>query len=43
MPTEISVSIVAAPCLRFVHAAAWNGNAPQTTTGAASVSDSHCQ
>ena len=42
-PSEISVSIVAAPCLRFAHAARWNGNAPHTTTGAASVSDSHCQ
>ena len=42
-PTEISVSIVAVPCLRFAHAARWNGQAPQTTTGAASVSDSHCQ
>ncbi len=42
-PTEISVSIVAVACLRFAHAARWNGRAPQTTTGAASVSDSHCQ
>ena len=42
-PTEISVSIVAVACLRFAHAARWNGSAPQTTTGAASVSDSHCQ
>ena len=37
------MSIVAAPCRRFVHAARWNGHAPQTTTGAAKVSDSHCQ
>ncbi len=41
-PSEISVSIVAVACLRFAHAARWNGSAPQTTTGAASVSDSHC-
>jgi hypothetical protein len=27
----------------LVQAATWNGNAPQTTTGAARVSDSHCQ
>ena len=39
----MSVSIVAAPCRRFVHAARWNGHAPQTMTGAASVSDAHCQ
>ena len=43
MPTEIRVSIVAAPCRRFVHAARWNGQAPYATTGAASVSESHCQ
>ena len=42
-PIEISVSIVAVACLRFAHAARWNGQAPHTTTGAASVSDSHCQ
>ncbi|KGN37582.1 hypothetical protein N803_13915 [Knoellia subterranea KCTC 19937] len=42
-PTEIRVSIVAARCRRLVHAARWKGNAPQTTTGDASVSDSHCQ
>ena len=39
----MSVSIVAAPLRRFFHAARWNGSAPQSTTGAASVSDSHCQ
>jgi hypothetical protein len=39
----MSVSIVAAPWRRFVQAARWNGHAPHTTTGAASVSDSHCQ
>ena len=43
VPTEISVSIVAAAWRRFVHAALWNGHAPHVTTGAASVSDSHCQ
>ena len=43
VPREMSVSIVAARCLRFVHVATWNGQAPHTTTGAASVSDSHCQ
>ena len=40
---EMSVSMVAAPCRALVQAALWKGNAPQTTTGAASVSDSHCQ
>ena len=35
--------MVAVPCRRFVNAARWNGHAPQTTTGAARVSDSHCQ
>ena len=39
----MSVSMVAAPCRRLVQAARWNGSAPQTTTGAARVSDSHCQ
>ena len=39
----MSVSIVAAPCLRLAHAALWNGHAPHTMTGAASVRDSHCQ
>jgi hypothetical protein len=37
------VSIVAVACLRFAQAARWNGSAPHTTTGAASVSVSHCQ
>ena len=41
VPTLISVSIVAAPCLRFVHAAWWNGHPAHTTTGDTSVSDSH--
>ncbi len=35
--------MVDVPCRRFVQAARWNGQAPQTTTGAASVRDSHCQ
>ena len=35
--------MVAAPWRRLVHAARWNGNAPQTTTGADRVSESHCQ
>ena len=43
VPTLISVSIVAAPCLRFCHAALWNGQPAHSTTGAASCSDSHCQ
>jgi len=43
VPIEISVSIVALPCLKFAHAARWNSHAPQTTTGAASANDSHCQ
>ena len=42
-PTEISVSIVAAPWRRLAHAARWKGSAPQTTTGEARVSESHCQ
>ena len=43
VPIEMSVSMVAAPCLRFVHAALWNGHAAHTITGAASASDAHCQ
>ena len=43
VPTEISVSIVAAPCRRFAQAARWNGQPPQSTTGVASCSESHCQ
>ena len=35
--------MVAAPWRRLIAAARWNGHAPHTTTGAASVSDSHCQ
>ena len=37
-PSEISVSIVAAPWRRLVQAARWNGQAPQMTTGAARAS-----
>ncbi len=43
MPIETSVSIVAVPCRRLVQAALWNGQPAYTTTGAASVSDNHCQ
>ena len=39
----MSVSIVAAPWRRLIHAARWNGHAPQTTTGEARVEASHCQ
>src|SRR5205823_1070163 len=35
--------IGAAPCRRLVQVARWNGAPPHTTTGAARVSDSHCQ
>ena len=42
-PTETSVSMVVLPCRRLTSAARWNGQAPHTTTGAASVSESHCQ
>ena len=34
-PTEMSVSIVAAPWRRFAQAALWNGQAPHVATGAA--------
>jgi hypothetical protein len=37
------VSIVEVPCLRLTQADRWNGQAPQTTTGAARVRESHCQ
>ena len=37
------MSIVAVPCLRFAQAARWNGQAPQSTTGVARLSASHCQ
>ena len=38
---EISVSIVAAPCLRLAQAALWNGHAAHSTTGVTRFSDSH--
>jgi hypothetical protein len=41
VPTEIRVSIVAAPCLRLAHAASWNGHAAHSTTGVTRFSDSH--
>src|SRR6218665_510775 len=43
VPSEMSVSIVAVPCLRLVHAALWTGQAAHTITGAASASEAHCQ
>ena len=42
-PSDTSVSMVAVPWRRFAQAARWNGHAPHTTTGAARVSESHCQ
>ena len=39
----MSVSMVAVPCLRFVHAARWKGHAAQTITGAARAREAHCQ
>ena len=35
--------MVAVACRRLAQAARWNGQAPQTTTGAASASEIHCQ
>ena len=35
--------MVAAPWRRFAHAARWNGQAAHTITGAARVSEIHCQ
>ena len=43
VPTEISVSMVAAPWRRFCQAALWNGQRGPQTTGVASCSESHCQ
>lgn len=43
VPTEISVSMVAAPCRALVNAALWKGHPAYVTTGAANVRDSHCQ
>nr|WRX71470.1 hypothetical protein [Actinomycetes bacterium] len=42
-PTEIKVSMVAAPWRALVTAARWKGQAPQTTTGEARVREIHCQ
>ena len=42
-PIDTSVSMVEVPWRRLVQAARWKGQAPHTTTGAASVSDAHCQ
>ena len=39
----MSVSMVAVAWRRLSQAARWNGHAPQVTTGAARVRDSHCQ
>ena len=41
VPSETSVSIVAAPCLRLAQAALWNGHAAHSTTGVTRFSDSH--
>ena len=43
VPSEISVSIVAARWRRLSAAARWNGQPPQNTTGVASASASHSQ
>src|SRR3954463_1383752 len=43
VPSDTSVSMVAAPWRALAHAARWKGAPPHTTTGAARVSDSHCQ
>ena len=43
VPTEMSVSMVAVACFRLSHAARWKGQPPQSTTGVASCSESHCQ
>src|SRR4028119_2192222 len=42
VPRETRVSIVAVPWRRFIHAARWKGQAPQTTTGAARGRGSDC-
>ena len=43
VPRLTRVSMVVVPWRRLVQAARWNGHAPQTTTGAARVNESHCQ
>jgi hypothetical protein len=40
-PTETSVSMVAVRCFACAHVAAWNGQAPQSTTGVASANATH--
>ena len=42
-PTEMRVSMLAAPWRRVIAAARWNGQAAHTTTGEASARTSHCQ
>ncbi len=43
MPSEISVSMLAARWRRPAHAARWKGQPPHSTTGAASASAAHSQ
>ncbi len=43
VPSETSVSMVAAPCRRLRSAARWNESPPQRTTGVARANDSHSQ
>ena len=43
VPSETSVSMVAAPWRRFAHAARWNGHPAHRTTGVARASATHCQ
>ena len=43
VPTDTSVSIVAAPCRAFSSAARWNCAPDQNTTGVASASETHSQ
>ena len=43
MPSETSVSIVAAPCRALISAARWNGHAAHSATGAAQATRTHCQ
>ena len=43
VPTEISVSIVAAPWRAFTNAARWNVQPAQNTTGVESASATHSQ
>ena len=43
MPSDTSVSIEDEPCRALRSAAAWNGHADQSTTGAATAIRTHCQ